>query len=254
MGFSVGMRALAMISAVRRFLGWLGTHEPVVLLGLAVIVASTWFFADLADEVVEGDTARFDEAVLLSFRAADDPAMPIGPRWLTEVGRDITALGGATVLMLVIVAVTGYVWLIGKHGAMWLILAATLGGWLISSLLKYFFARPRPTVVAHLAEVSTASFPSGHSMMSAVVYLTLGALLTRLVARPLVKLYILAIACVLTGLVGLSRVFLGVHYPTDVLAGWLAGLIWATLCWLVARWLQRRGQIELEETEGVDDG
>ena len=238
-----------MVSAVRRFLGWLGTHEPVVLLGLAVIVASTWFFADLADEVVEGDTARFDEAVLLSLRAADDPAMPIGPAWLTEVGRDITALGGTTVLMLVIVAVTGYVWLIGKHGAMWLILASTLGGWLISSLLKYFFARPRPTVVAHLAEVSTASFPSGHSMMSAVVYLTLGALLTRLVARPLVKLYILAIACVLTGLVGLSRVFLGVHYPTDVLAGWLAGLVWATLCWLVARWLQRRGQIEPEEEE-----
>ena len=238
-----------MISSLRRFLGWLGTHEPVVLIGLAIVVASTWFFADLADEVLEGDTKRFDEAVLLSLRMAGDPAMPIGPAWLTEVSRDLTALGGIAVLALVIVAVTGYVWLIGKHGAMWLILASTLGGWLISSLLKYFFARPRPAVVAHLTEVNTASFPSGHSMMSAVVYLTLGALLTRLVARPLIKLYLLGIACVLTGLVGLSRVYLGVHYPTDVLAGWLAGLVWATLCWLVARWLQRRGQIEPEEGE-----
>ncbi len=238
-----------MHSTLRRFLGWLGTHEPVVLSALAVIVASTWFFADLADEVLEGDTRRFDESVLLAMRDADDLATPVGPAWFHEAFRDITSLGGTAVLILVIVAVTGYVWLIGKHGAMWLILASTLGGWLISTLHKYFVARPRPAVVPHLAEVSTASFPSGHSMMSAVVYLTLGALLSRLVARPLVKLYLLATACVLTGLVGVSRVYLGVHYPTDVLAGWLAGLIWATLCWLVARWLQKRGQIEPEEVD-----
>jgi undecaprenyl-diphosphatase len=238
-----------MLSTLRRLLGWLGTHEPVVLMALAVIVASTWFFADLADEVIEGDTKRFDEAVLLRMREAEAPATPVGPAWVAEAFRDITALGGTAVLMLVIVAVTGYVWLIGKHGAMWLILTSTLGGWLLSTLLKYFFARPRPSIVPHLAEVNTASFPSGHSMMSAVVYLTLGALLTRLVARPLVKLYLLAIACVLTGLVGVSRVYLGVHYPTDVLAGWLAGLVWATLCWLVARWLQKRGQIEPDEAD-----
>jgi undecaprenyl-diphosphatase len=240
-----------MVSTLRRFLGWLGTHEPVVLAALAVIVASTWFFADLADEVLEGDTKRFDEAVLLSLRHPDDLVTPVGPAWVAEAFRDITALGGTAVLILVIVAVTGFVWLMGKHGAMWLILGSTIGGWLLSTLLKYFFARPRPAVVPHLAEVSTASFPSGHSMMSAVVYLTLGALLARLVARPLVKLYLLTIACVLTGLVGVSRVYLGVHFPTDVLAGWLAGLVWASLCWLLARWLQKRGQIEPEELDGA---
>jgi undecaprenyl-diphosphatase len=230
-----------------RFLDWLASHEPIVLLALAIVVASVWLFADLADEVLEGDTSRFDARVLLMLRDADDPATPIGPTWLAEAGRDITAIGGTAVLMLMIAAVTGYLWLIGKRGAMWLVLASTIGGWLLSSLLKYFFARPRPDVVPHLADVHTASFPSGHSMMSAVVYLTLGALLTRLVGRPLVKLYLLGVACLLTGLVGASRVYLGVHYPTDVLAGWLAGLVWATLCWLVARWLQKRGQVESGE-------
>jgi undecaprenyl-diphosphatase len=229
---------------VSRAVAWLASHEPIVLLALAIVVASVWLFADLADEVLEGDTRRFDEHVLWMLRDADDPATPIGPSWLAEFGRDITALGGTAVFVLMIAAVSGFLWLTEKRGAMWLVLASTIGGWLLSSLLKYFFARPRPDVVPHLADVHTASFPSGHSMMSAVVYLTLGALLTRLVARPLVKLYFLAVACLLAGLVGLSRVYLGVHYPTDVLAGWLAGLVWATLCWLVARWLQKRGQVE----------
>jgi undecaprenyl-diphosphatase len=222
----------------------LGSHEPIVLLALAIVVASVWLFADLADQVIEGDTRPFDERVLLMLRKADDPATPVGPAWLAEMGRDITALGGTAVLVLMIAAVCGFLWLTGKRGAMWLVLTATLGGLLLSSLLKYYFARPRPDVVPHLVDVHDASFPSGHSMMSAVVYLTLGALLARLVARPLIKLYILAVACLLTSLVGISRVYLGVHYPTDVLAGWLAGLVWATLCWLVARWLQKRGQVE----------
>jgi len=230
--------------AINRAITWLGSHEPIVLLALAIVVASVWLFADLADEVIEGDTRHFDERVLLMLRVPDDPATPVGPAWLAEVCRDITALGGATVLVLMIAAVSGFLWLAQKRGAMWLVLASTIGGLLLSSLLKYYFARPRPDIVPHLADVDTASFPSGHSMMSAVAYLTLGALLGRLVTRPLLKLYFLAVACLLTGLVGVSRVYLGVHYPTDVLAGWLAGLVWATFCWLVARWLQNRGQVE----------
>jgi undecaprenyl-diphosphatase len=235
--------------AIGRAFAWLGSHEPIVLLALAIVVASVWLFANLADEVIEGDTRPFDERVLLMLRDADDPATPIGPAWLAEMARDMTALGGTAVLVLMIAAVCGFLWLTAKHGAMWLVLASTLGGLLLSSLLKYFFARPRPDIVPHLVDVHDASFPSGHSMMSAVVYLTLGALLARLVARPLVKFYFLAVACLLTGLVGASRIYLGVHYPTDVLAGWLAGLVWAALCWLVARWLQKRGQVESGDNE-----
>ena len=119
--------------------------------------------------------------------------------------------------------------------------AAEVG--LASSILKAAFDRPRPNV-DHYSYVVTSSFPSGHSMMSAVVYLTLGSLLTRVLPARGVKIYLIVVALLLTLLVGLSRVYMGVHYPTDVLAGWTAGLVWAMLCWLAARYLQKRGTIE----------
>jgi undecaprenyl-diphosphatase len=131
-----------------------------------------------------------------------------------------------------------------KFSAMAFVLGATGLGFLLTILLKSMYERPRPDVVPHLAAVYTSSFPSGHSMMSAVVYLTLGTLLTRLVPTPWLKFYFLSVALILTGLVGISRVYLGVHFPTDVLAGWCAGLTWASLCWLVARRLQQHGAME----------
>jgi undecaprenyl-diphosphatase len=112
--------------------------------------------------------------------------------------------------------------------------------------MKWAYARPRPELVPHGAEVYTASFPSGHSMMSAVVYLTLGALLARTQSSQGAKIYILSVAVILTVLVGTSRVYLGVHWPTDVLAGWALGGLWALICWLAMLWLQASGQVEDE--------
>ncbi|MCI0464888.1 MAG: phosphatase PAP2 family protein [Gemmataceae bacterium] len=223
---------------------WLGSRDLDVLLAVLVLVVGAWSFIELADEVREGGTPRFDEALIRALRHPADPADPIGPRWLAEAMRDLTALGSVAVLFLVTLAVSGYLLLRQRYRALVLVLVATLGGQLLSSVLKDYFARPRPAFVPHLAYVSTASFPSGHSMLSAIVYLTLGALLTRLVEPLKLKLYFLTLALLLTFLVGCSRVFLGVHYPTDVLAGWSAGLTWAVLCWLVARSLQRRGAME----------
>lgn len=223
---------------------WLGQHELVVLLAVLIVVAGAWGFIALADAVLEGRTQSFDESVLRALRRPDNPAMPIGPDWTTEVGRDLTAVGGVAVLLLATLAVAGFFLLDGKFAAMGFVLAAVAGGLAASSLLKACFARPRPDVVPHLSRVYTSSFPSGHSMMSAIVYLTLGALLARMVTQRRLKFYFLAVALVLTALVGVSRVYLGVHYPTDVLAGWTAGLVWATLCWLAARKLQSRGTIE----------
>lgn len=237
---------MAAFRAAQWLLEWIGRHESSVLVACLVIVSAVWAFVAIADEVIEGDTLGFDEWALRAFRSADDPARPIGPAWCAEVGRDLTALGGVAVLTLITCAVAGYLWLRRMFGAMWLVLAATLGGLVASTLLKSGFARPRPDLVPHLSLVMTSSFPSGHSMLSATVYLTLGALLGRFVEPFRLKAYFLLVAMALTFLVGMSRVYMGVHYPTDVLAGWAAGLAWALICWLVARYLQRRGAVEPE--------
>jgi undecaprenyl-diphosphatase len=223
---------------------WLANHDVLVLLAVLLVVSSILGFVKLADAVRGGETQRLDESILRALRDPSDPVHPIGPWWTEEVGRDLTALGGVTVLCLLTLITAGYLVMARKYHAAILLVAATIGGTLLSLVLKDFFERPRPSVVPRLMDVRTSSFPSGHSMMSAVVYLTLGALLDRFVEGRRLKLYCLGVAMLLTLLVGCSRVFLGVHYPTDVLGGWTAGLTWAVLCWLVARYLQKRGAVE----------
>ncbi|MGB7159016.1 MAG: phosphatase PAP2 family protein [Tepidisphaeraceae bacterium] len=236
--------------AVQHAWAWVREHGNLVLLLSALIVAGgVWMFVEIADEVIEGDTQHFDDWAIRTLRRGDDPAMPIGPTWLHEVGRDMTALGGVAVLGGMTLAVAGYLLMIRKYHAMWLVLAATGGGLILSTVLKSVFDRERPQLVPHLSVVHTSSFPSGHSMLSAVVYLTLGVMLARLVPNRAAKVYFLGLALFLSFLVGISRVYMGVHYPTDVLAGWTAGLVWATLCYIVARQLQIRGKVEKDTDE-----
>ena len=227
-----------------RVLRWVGSHEAVVLVGLFVPVAGAWVFLALADEVMEGGTQRLDDKILLALRHPDDPASPIGPGWLPDVARDVTSLGSVSVIVLILAVVTGFLLLSRKYAATVFVLAATCSGFALGAMLKGMYRRPRPEVVPHLMPAYHSSFPSGHSMMSAVVYLTLGALVARLVTRRALRFYVLGLAAALTGMVGASRVYLGVHYPSDVLAGWCAGLVWASLCWLVERRLQKGGAIE----------
>jgi undecaprenyl-diphosphatase len=219
-------------------------HEVVRVLVVALlVVVGVWGFVELAGDVLEGDTDAFDRWLLNALRHPDDPEWPRGPRWLVGVGRDITALGSHIVLALVTAAVVGFLLLQRKYGAMWFVIVTTAGGGLLSHGLKEFFARQRPDPVLCMW-VSSPSFPSGHALLAAVVYLALGILLARIEPRPLLKAYFVGVMMALTFLVGISRVYLGVHYPTDVLAGWTAGLVWALLCWLAAWYLQRRGAVE----------
>jgi undecaprenyl-diphosphatase len=226
--------------------------EPVLLITLLAIVLGIWAFAELADEVTEGETVTFDEWVIVHLRKANAPAEPIGPPWLERVAMDTTALGGYTVLTLLVFAVAGYLLLDRKRHAMWLVLIASGTGWALTMGLKEIFGRERPAIVPHLVQEQSLSFPSGHAMMSAVVYMTLGVLLAQLADRWKLRIYSLFLAVAATFLVGVSRVFLGVHYPTDVLAGWSAGLVWAVLCWLVAHSLQRRGVVEKPQEHTED--
>lgn len=223
---------------------WLRLNETVPLVSLAAFGLFGWLFVKLAGEVIEGDTQGFDRDILLALRNPADRGDPIGPTWLEEVARDITALGGHTVLGLVTVSVLVYLALSRRRGATWLVLVSIGGGMALSALLKLGFDRPRPDLVPHYARVYTASFPSGHAMLSAVTYLTLGALLARVQAERGLKIFFLGLAVGVTVLVGLSRIYLGVHWPSDVLGGWCGGAAWACLCWFVALHLQRRGQVE----------
>ena len=225
--------------------------ELALLLGaLGTLVLAVAFFY-LAAQVLEGSTQQFDERILQSLRRPDNLAIPRGPRWLELAAFDITALGGPTVLGLVVLATTGYLLLQGLARTALFVFVASVGGWFINGLLKDFFQRPRPDVVPHLRDVMSQSFPSGHALTSAVVYLTLGALLMRISERRVTKFYCIAVAMLATVLVGLSRLYLGVHYPTDVLAGWIIGLCWALVCWTLERALERRTGLQREQQQAT---
>jgi len=215
--------------------GWFVGSGIVILFGL-----SLWAFAELADDAPEGDYLVHEERILRAFRHPDNLANPIGPSWLPDATRDLTALGGATALSILVLFVIVFELLSGRRRTAVLILVATLGGLALSIGLKATFDRERPTVVPHLMHESSGSFPSGHSMLSSVVYLTLGALLARTTPRRKLKTLIIGTAFLIAFLIGVSRVYLGVHYPTDVLAGWTAGTAWALLCWTSAILIDRR--------------
>jgi len=230
-----------------------GWREIRILTALMLVTGGLWAFAKIAEEVMEGETRGFDRFILLALRTPSNPSDPLGPPWVEAMARDITSLGGIVVLLMVSVAAVGFLFLVRRPAAALLVVASVGGGTVLSTLLKLGFERPRPELVPHGAEVFTASFPSGHAMLSAVVYLTLGALLARTQSRRRVKAYLLTLAVLLTGMVGVSRVYLGVHWPTDVMAGWCIGSAWAILCWLVARWLQGRGRMKAESGEDVEE-
>ncbi|WP_299560810.1 phosphatase PAP2 family protein [Enterovirga sp.] len=226
--------------------GRLRLNEAVPLVSIGLVGLLGWGFVALAGEVMEGETLGLDRRILLALRVAGNATDPIGPSWLEESARDITGLGGHVVLGLITCSALLYLRMTGRSRAALLVLASIGGGMVLSALLKLGFDRPRPDLVPHGARVYTASFPSGHAMLSAATYLTLGALLARVHAGRGMKLFFLGIAIALTILIGVSRVYLGVHWPSDVLAGWCGGAAWAALCWYVALLLQREGEVEGE--------
>ena len=218
--------------------------ESRVLLGFLAVATGLFLLVKAASEVMEGDTVAFDRAILLMLRRAGDPATPIGPWWLREAMVDLTALGSVSVLTIITVLAGGYLLAAKKPALAAFTVSAVAGGALIGSLLKMAYARTRPELVEHLVGTHSASFPSGHAMNSAVTYLTLAVLIARAEASPGVRRYLISAALALTLLVGFSRLYLGVHWPTDVAAGWIVGALWAAACSLVAKRLQAGRAVE----------
>lgn len=218
------------------------SHAAEYLTEGAVLAVSAGLlaFALLSGTVMSGGTSGFDQSVLLALRDPKNPVDPLGPEWFGIVVRDISALGGFTVLTLVTLAACGYLWLGGRPRFALYLLISIAGGSLANTVLKGLFDRPRPDLVPHGTPAALSSFPSGHAMMSAVVFLTLGALLAYAAEDRRIKAYILTWALLLTLLVAFSRVYLGVHWPTDVIAGWVAGSTWALICLVAGGVLRRR--------------
>ena len=195
-------------------------------------------FINLSRLVIGGDIAEFDENIVLSFRNITDLSDPIGPHWVEEMMRDITAFGGVGILVFISLIVLFYL-LIEQYKKVALIFfIAITSGIILSFSLKYGFTRPRPELVPHGSYVYTSSFPSGHAMMSSLIYLTIAGMLSNLSLKRRLKTYYFAIAFILTISIGISRIYLGVHYLTDVIAGWLVGSGWALLAYFVVRYLK----------------
>ncbi|WP_298235430.1 phosphatase PAP2 family protein [uncultured Azohydromonas sp.] len=221
---------------------WDRRPVPHVLAALLAAAAGLWVFIMLSDSIGNGELHTLDRTILLALRNPADPSDPLGPRWFEEFMRDLTGLGGHGVLGLLLLAVASFLLLAGLRRTAVSVLAACLSGAVLSDLLKDFFSRPRPDLVPHAAYVLTPSFPSGHALLSALVYLTLAALVTRQLKRRRLKLHVMTVAVLLTMLVGISRVYLGVHWPSDVLAGWAIGAAWALGWWGIAQMLRPRAR------------
>ncbi len=202
-------------------------HWPLYV-SLLAVAALAGVFGIVAEEMSEGETKAFDNAVLLWFREPGNPTDPLGPAWFEEAVRDVTALGSFTILLMILLFAVALLAMSGRKGAAVIVAISVVGGEILSTIFKNIFNRTRPDFTDP-ARVLSASFPSGHAALSAVVYLTLGTILAGSTDKLSLRIFYLGVAGFLTLIVGISRLYLGVHFPTDVLAGWALGIAWALL-------------------------
>ena len=234
------------LSRWKKWWGRPGWDRFVHVAAALAFVLAVAVFLELADDAPEGDYLPIEQRMMQALR---HQGQPLGPDGTEAIIRDLTALGSAVVIVILTLLIIGYLLMTGRRRIAALIAVATAGGQCVNLALKHGFERPRPEAALHLVKETSSSFPSGHTMASSIFYLTVGALLARTAKRRREKTYFIGAALLLTFLIGFSRVYLGVHYPTDVLAGWSAGTAWALACWFVADWLGRRGKLRPETGE-----
>ncbi|WEX07948.1 phosphatase PAP2 family protein [Chelativorans sp. AA-79] len=248
MRFDTGEMIGTATTVVKDMKRWPEAVLPAMVIGIMGL--GLFAFLSIADEMGEGEVRAWDEWLFLAFRNPADPDDPLGPPWLEEAALEVTALGGYTLIILTLAAVLGLLLVTRRYGPALYAFLSVGSGALVSSLSKQFYDRPRPDLVPQLDIVHTASFPSGHALVTTVAYLTLAALVIRFFDDLRVRLYVAGVAVFVSLIVGISRVYLGVHWPSDVAAGWALGAAWASLAWLVVaalQFLRRRRTARSEE-------
>ena len=225
-------------SLYTKFRGANESGEIRLLLALLFMTLGLLVFLVITGVVVTGNTSHMDELIVKSLREPNNPSKPRGPYALIGIMRDVTSLGGATFVTLTTIFASIYLLLVKKRRSLMLVLLAIIGGGILESILKTLVARQRPSPIFQLMPEYSHSFPSGHSMMSAVVYLSIAVLLARMQKSKAIRIYVVFVALFLTFIIGISRIYLGVHYPTDVLAGWALGLAWASFVWFLSWYLE----------------
>jgi undecaprenyl-diphosphatase len=221
-----------------RLKGVLARVEAKALILWAALAGGLWLFLIIAGEMGEGETAALDRRLLLALREPGRPWDPIGPRWVEESMRDLTALGGFTFLTLLTVTAVATLLFHRKRRQALVMGATVILAQVSTELLKGIYDRPRPDLVPHGSIVYASSFPSGHSTLSAATYLTLATIVASLEPRRRSKVFIYVLAILIVAAVGCSRVYLGVHWPSDVLAGWTLGSLWALAALIVQQSLR----------------
>jgi undecaprenyl-diphosphatase len=203
-----------------------------LVVGAIIAIAGTYAFARLAQLVRYGYTQQFDEVVLRWMERHQTV-------WLERLMIEVTMLGTWIVVLSIVSIAALFLWLTRHRYSALLLLVATAGGIGLNSILKIGFSRPRPQVFEWGTHVSSSSFPSGHAMSSAVVFITVAYLAARLQKTHAARLATLAIAGFIVAIICFSRMYLGVHYPSDVLAGVIIGLSWAAFCMATLEAIQR---------------
>jgi undecaprenyl-diphosphatase len=221
-----------LLNPVFGLLRWIGPHVrdfyaavgAFLVIGLALLIGAVLAFTALADLVSEGQVQSIDDSILLWMNAHANPT-------LDAAALEITALGGVAVVWMVIFISSMFLWQTRHHYSVFLLWIAVLGGNAINFTLKGLFARPRPELFEWRVPFAPhSSFPSGHSTTAVVLYATLAFLIARLEPSRVTRRLTLGIAGLVILLIGISRVYLGVHHPSDVLAGFTVGLAWSAFC------------------------
>jgi undecaprenyl-diphosphatase len=207
---------------------------------VALVLAVGMFlltFREIAVAVGSGGAHAFDEAVYQALRPTESTEHSLAVAWANIAANDFSAMGSVSVLAFIVVMVCGLFLCLRRRAEAVLLMVASGGGLALANLLKDLFHQSRPPLSPEAAAGLNASFPSGHAMLSATVYQTLGALIGQFAERRLVRRYVIGVAILLSLMIGLSRIYLGLHWTTDVLGGWCVGAAWAlgwravVLCW-----------------------